>query len=69
MTWTMRVDWPSCAARGLCAELLPERIHLDEWGFPVVEGTVTPDLLGLAKAVPLRARIEPCAWCQPGKQA
>ncbi|HOA01607.1 MAG: ferredoxin [Actinomycetales bacterium] len=50
MTWTMRVDWPSCAARGLCAELLPERIHLDEWGFPVVEGTVTPDLLGLAKA-------------------
>ncbi len=50
MTWTMRVDWPSCAARGLCAELLPERIHLDEWGFPVVEGAVTPDLLGLAKA-------------------
>ena len=50
MTWTMRVDWPSCAAPGLCAELLPERIHLDEWGFPVVEGTVTPDLLGLAKA-------------------
>ena len=50
MTWTMRVDWPSCSARGLCAELLPERIHLDEWGFPVVEGTVTPDLLGLAKA-------------------
>ena len=50
MSWTMRVDWPSCAARGLCAELLPERIHLDEWGFPVVEGTVTPDLLGLAKA-------------------
>ncbi|MBL0003823.1 MAG: ferredoxin [Dermatophilaceae bacterium] len=50
MTWTMRVDWPSCAARGLCAELLPERIHLDEWGFPVVEGPVTPDLLGLAKA-------------------
>ena len=50
MTWTMRVDWPSCAARGLCSELLPERIHLDEWGFPVVEGTVTPDLLGLAKA-------------------
>jgi len=65
MTWTMRVDWPSCAARGLCAELLPERIHLDEWGFPVVEGAVTPDLLGLAKA----AAIEPCAWCQPGKQA
>jgi len=32
MNWTIRVDWPSCLARGLCAELLPERIHLDEWG-------------------------------------
>ncbi len=22
----------------MCAELLPERIALDEWGYPVVEG-------------------------------
>ena len=50
MNWTIRVDWPSCLARGLCAELLPERIHLDEWGYPVVEGEITPDLLRHAKA-------------------
>lgn len=49
MRWTLRVDWPACAARGLCAEVLPERIRLDEWGFPIVEGEVTPELLRLAK--------------------
>lgn len=34
------VDWPSCRARGLCAELLPEAITLDEWGYPVIVGEV-----------------------------
>jgi ferredoxin len=23
----------------MCAELLPERVTLDEWGYPVVDGT------------------------------
>jgi len=32
----LRVDWPACKAHGLCHELLPEVIGLDEWGFPVV---------------------------------
>jgi ferredoxin len=29
------VDWVACDGRGLCAELLPERITQDEWGYPV----------------------------------
>ncbi|MDQ2757185.1 MAG: ferredoxin [Actinomycetota bacterium] len=36
----LRVDWPECRARGLCAEVLPELIVLDEWGYPMVLGTV-----------------------------
>jgi ferredoxin len=32
----LRVDWPACKAHGLCHELLPEVISLDEWGFPVI---------------------------------
>jgi hypothetical protein len=32
----LRVDWPQCRARGLCAELFPEKIRVDEWGYPVV---------------------------------
>ena len=46
---TLRVDWPACRARGLCAELLPEVVALDEWGYPIVEGEVTPDLLREAR--------------------
>ena len=42
------VDWPQCRARGLCAELLPERIVLDEWGYPVVLGPVPTGRLALA---------------------
>ena len=37
----LRVDWPSCKARGLCAELVPEHIVLDEWGYPLVTGPVS----------------------------
>lgn len=25
-----------CDGRGLCAELLPELIHLDDWGYPML---------------------------------
>ncbi|MFD2080523.1 Ferredoxin [Actinopolymorpha cephalotaxi] len=34
----VRVDPIACAAHGLCAELLPEAVTLDEWGYPVVDG-------------------------------
>lgn len=39
MTDALAVDWLACEARGLCAELLPERISLDEWGYPLVAST------------------------------
>lgn len=45
----LRVDWPRCKARGLCFELLPEIIRLDDWGYPVIEGAVTPELVAEAK--------------------
>jgi ferredoxin len=28
----------ACEAHGMCAELLPERITLDEWGYPIIDG-------------------------------
>lgn len=31
------IDPIACDGRGICAELLPERIHLDDWGFPIVD--------------------------------
>jgi len=45
----LRVDWPECRARGLCHEVLPELIDLDEWGYPIVRGPVTDDLMSEAR--------------------
>ncbi len=49
MNRRIRVDWPACRARGLCAELLPEVIELDEWGYPVVGGPIDDALVDLAR--------------------
>lgn len=45
----LAVDWPSCAGRGLCAEVLPEHVTLDEWGYPVTGAEVPPERLELAR--------------------
>jgi ferredoxin len=49
----LRVDWPNCKAHGLCAEIAPEIIHLDEWGYPIVDSGAVPsaDLSTARKAV------------------
>lgn len=31
-----------CVAHGLCAELFPERITLDEWGYPIISPRPIP---------------------------
>lgn len=31
----LHLDPTLCDAHGFCAELLPELIHLDEWGYPI----------------------------------
>lgn len=46
----LRVDPIACDGRGICAELLPEMIVLDDWGFPILDGSpVAPELLAMAK--------------------
>jgi ferredoxin len=45
------VDRIRCDGRGLCAELLPERIVLDEWGYPLIDETpVDAAVVGYAHA-------------------
>jgi ferredoxin len=36
------IDPVACEAYGYCAELLPEAIALDEWGYPMVDGRPLP---------------------------
>jgi ferredoxin len=50
MTSRLRVNPIACEAHGLCAELLPEMIELDEWGYPIVDERPIPEpLLDLAR--------------------
>lgn len=48
----LTVDPIACDGRGLCAELLPELVRLDDWGFPVITHADVPARLrGDAAAV------------------
>jgi ferredoxin len=41
----LRVDPTACAGHGLCAELAPELVRLDEWGYPIVADRPVPRAL------------------------
>lgn len=32
----LRVDRIRCDGHGLCAEMLPELVRLDDWGYPII---------------------------------
>ena len=55
MTRRLVVDHIRCDGRGACAELFPERITLDDWGYPIVDPTpIAPaDLRDAKRAVQL----------------
>ena len=36
------VDRIACDGHGACAELLPELIQLDDWGYPIVAAGAVP---------------------------
>ncbi len=41
----LAIDRIRCDGRGVCAELLPELIRLDDWGYPIIESTNVPQTL------------------------
>lgn len=46
----LRVNPITCTGHGICAELFPERIRLDDWGYPVIdEAPVHGDLIDHAQ--------------------
>ena len=67
MAQKMLIDRIRCDGHGLCAELLPEMIRLDDWGYPILApGPIPEHLSDLARravaACPVLAlRLEPRA--------
>ncbi|MGP0101901.1 MAG: ferredoxin [Solirubrobacteraceae bacterium] len=62
MSHRVRVNPIACEAQGMCAELLPERITLDEWGYPVIDegslaGAQLEHALRAARACPTFALL------------
>ena len=45
MAEILRVNPIDCTGHGACAELLPELISLDEWGYPIVDPRPAPAAL------------------------
>jgi ferredoxin len=44
MSIDLVLDPIACVGHGLCAELFPERIELDDWGYPMLDPTVPDEL-------------------------
>ena len=42
MRYRLRVNPIACTGHGLCAELLPEVIELDPWGYPILSSSAVP---------------------------
>jgi len=50
MTEQLVIDRIRCDGHGMCAELLPEMISLDDWGYPMIKSaTIPPRLLDHAQ--------------------
>ena len=45
MAKQLRVNPIECSGHGACAELLPEMISLDEWGYPLIDPRPVPPAL------------------------
>ncbi len=62
MSHRVRVNPIACEAHGMCAEVLPERITLDEWGYPVIDdaplhGSQVEHAIRAARACPTFALL------------
>jgi ferredoxin len=42
MSHELRVNPITCTGHGVCAELLPEIIELDPWGYPILRSATVP---------------------------
>lgn len=55
----LRVDMTECRGHGVCAEVAPELIALDEWGYPILADGGVPEWAGkhAKRAVSLCPRL------------
>jgi ferredoxin len=40
--YTLAIDRIKCDGHGVCADLVPEMIELDDWGYPIIRAGAIP---------------------------
>ena len=45
MSARLRINPIACEGHGVCVELLPELLRLDDWGYPIVDQVRVDDAL------------------------
>jgi ferredoxin len=64
------IDRIRCDGRGLCAELVPELIRLDDWGYPIIaSGAVPEHLMSHAQKAVASCPVLALTLRQAGKRA
>ena len=64
------IDRIRCDGRGLCAELVPELIRLDDWGYPMIaSGAVPEHLMSHAQKAVAACPVLALTLRQAGKRA
>jgi ferredoxin len=64
------IDRIRCDGRGLCAELVPELIRLDDWGYPIIAtGPVPEHLVSHAQKAVASCPVLALALRQAGRRA
>jgi ferredoxin len=48
--WQLRLDAAACEGHGICALRCPERVSLDEWGYPSVDSSPFEESLIMRRA-------------------
>jgi ferredoxin len=43
VTRRLEIDRIACTGHGACAELLPEHVRLDDWGYPILDPALVSD--------------------------
>ena len=53
---SLHIDWTACDGRGLCAELLPEILTADDWGYPLARNGNGGDIPEPPQSLPYARR-------------
>jgi len=56
----LHIDWTACDGRGLCAELLPELLAEDDWGYPVARDGAAEPAVPAALEPEARRAVDRC---------